>query len=57
MRYDAILVLVLAAVAYLKIMLQVYQSISLALAVFCISGAFGIWAGLESGNTPEDENT
>lgn len=54
MRIDAIIVLALGAISYLKIMLQVYDNVFVALGVFLASGAFGLWMGLSQGSAPED---
>ena len=54
MRIDAIIVLALGAISYLKFMLQVYDNVFVALGIFFVSGAFGIWMGLSLGSAPED---
>jgi hypothetical protein len=54
MRIDAIFVLALGAISYLKFMLQIYDNVFIALGVFLISGAFGVWMGLSFGGSSED---
>ncbi|MGH8499205.1 MAG: hypothetical protein ACRERV_10415 [Methylococcales bacterium] len=54
MRFDAVFVLALGAVSYLKFMIQVYENSFVALGIFLISGLFGVWMGLSFGGSDED---
>ncbi|MGH8558524.1 MAG: hypothetical protein ACRESZ_13900 [Methylococcales bacterium] len=54
MRFDAVLVLALGAISYLKFMIQVYDNSFIALGVFVISGLFGTWLGFSFGKSKED---
>jgi hypothetical protein len=54
MRIDAVFVLALGAISYLRFMIELYDNIFIALAVFLVSGLFGVWMGLSFGVSPED---
>ena len=54
MRIDAIFVLALGAISYLKFMIQLYDNVPIALAVFIVSGSLGVWMGLSFGESRED---
>ncbi|MGR9105392.1 MAG: hypothetical protein ACU843_00525 [Gammaproteobacteria bacterium] len=54
MRIDAIIVLALGAIGYLKFMIQLYDNVFLAVAVFLVSGSLGLWLGLSSGEAREE---
>lgn len=54
MRFDAVFVLALGAMIYLKFMIQVYDNLVIALGIFLISGFFGVWMGLSFGGSGED---
>ncbi len=54
MRIDAVFVLALGAIGYLRFMIQLYDNLFVALAVFFVSGLFGIWMGLSFGASHED---
>lgn len=57
MRIDAIFVLAVGAISYLKIMLQLYDNTLVALGIFIVSGGLGIWMGFYTGSSPEDTPT
>lgn len=50
MRIDAVFILMLGAASYLKFMIEVYQDVSVALLIFLLSGAFGVFTGLACGS-------
>ncbi|MGH8548138.1 MAG: hypothetical protein ACRERU_05965 [Methylococcales bacterium] len=54
MRIDAIFVLALGAISYLKFMIQLYDNLFMALGVFLVSGFFGLWMGLSFGDSHKD---
>lgn len=56
MRIDAVFVLALGAISYLKFMIQTYDDPFIALAVFLIAGSFGVWIGLSFGGSDEDNH-
>lgn len=53
MRIDAVFVLVLGAISYLQIMIQLYGNVFVAIGVFILSGGFGAWMGLSFGASRE----
>lgn len=53
MRIDAVIVLVVGAILYLQIMIDLYDNVVVALVVFVVSGSFGIWMGLAFAEAPE----
>ena len=55
MRIDAIVVLALGSINYLKFMVEVYDSVAVAFCVFLTSGFVGVWLGLSCGESGEDE--
>ena len=56
MRIDAIVVLALGAINYLKFMMEVYDGVAVAFCVFLTSGFVGVWLGLSYGESSEDEH-